>query len=90
MEIKIQKVPTKKVSIDDVLAIFCYKYPQYTFKQAENMPFKRIMQMLKVAKRIEAERMIELVRIASAPHTKKGQGVKSAIEYYKGVIKDNE
>lgn len=88
MEIKAQKVPKKKVSIDDVLATFCYKYPQYTFKQAENMPFKRVMQMLKVAKRIEAEKMIELVNIAAAPHTKKGQGIKNIIEYYKGVINE--
>lgn len=90
MEIKTQKVPTKKISVDDVLATFCYKFPQYTFKQAENMPFKRVLQMLKVSKKIDAEKMIELVKIVSAPHTKKGQGVKSAIEYYKGVIKDNE
>jgi hypothetical protein len=48
------------------------------------------MQMLKTAKRIDAERMIELVNIVAAPHTKKGQGVQSAIKYYKGVIEDNE
>lgn len=88
MEIKIQKIPKKKISVDDTLATFCYKFPQYTFSQAERLPYKRVLQMLKIARKLDAQRMIELVNIAAAPHTKKGQGVKNIIEYYKGVINE--
>ena len=88
MEIKIQKIPKKKISVDDTLATFCYKFPQYTFSQAERLPYKRVIQMLKTSRKLDAQRMIELVNIAAAPHTKKGQGVKNIIEYYKGVINE--
>jgi len=88
MEIKIQKIPKKKISVDDTLATFCYKFPQYTFSQAERLPYKRIIQMLKTSRKLDAQRMIELVNIAAAPHTKKGQGIKNIIEYYKGVINE--
>lgn len=88
MEIKIQKIPKKKISVDDTLATFCYKFPQYTFSQAERLPYKRVIQMLKTSRKLDAQRMIELVNIAAAPHTKKGQGIKNIIEYYKGVINE--
>ena len=88
MIIKAQKVPKKTISVDETIATFCYKFPQYTFSQAEQLPFKRIIQMLTVAKKLEAQKMIELVNIVTAPHTKKGQGVKSVIEYYKRIINE--
>jgi len=88
MIIKAQKVPKKIISVDETLATFCYKFPQYTFFQAERLPFKRIIQMLTVAKKLEAQKMIELVDIVTAPHTKKGHGVKSVIEYYKRILNE--
>lgn len=88
MLIQTQKIPKKEVSVDDTLATFCYKFPQYTFSQAERLPYKRVLQMLKIARKLESQRMIELVNISAAPHTKKGQGVKNVIEYYKGIINE--
>ncbi len=87
--IRAQKIPPRKISVEDVLATFCYKYPQYTFAQAEKLPYKRIVQMLKISRRLDAEKMLELINIVVAPHTKKGQGVKNIVEYYKGIIKEN-
>lgn len=50
--IKVKKVPKQehKIDVDDILARFCYYYPQYTFKQAKQMPAIRIRKMLKSAR----------------------------------------
>lgn len=84
-----QKVPKKQSSQSDLLdglALFCYKFPQYTFAEARKMPYKRILHMLKVAKKEDARTMLELVRIVAAPHSKKGKMVQEMIQYYKGII----
>ena len=88
MLIKTQKIPKKEVSVDDTLATFCYKFQQYTLSQAEKLPYQKLVKMLQVAKKLDAQRMLELVNIVASPHTKKGQGVKSIIEYYKGVLNE--
>lgn len=93
-EISVQKIPKKQItsnSLDDVIAEFCLKFPQYTFVQAKkNVPFKRIVQMLKVAKKVRAKEMLELTKIIVAPHTKGGKGITDVVEYYKRVLNDEE
>jgi len=42
--------------------------------------------MLKIAQKQEAKRYYELTQIASAPHTKKGIGVKKLLDRYKRMI----
>lgn len=87
MRVKAQKIPQKKISPEQIIALFCYHYQQYTFKQARNLPYKRVVMMLKVAEKEHAKRMFELTRIVAAPHTKKGSGVKSVLSYYESIIK---
>lgn len=93
-EISVQKIPKKEITshgLDDLIAEFCYKFPQYTFVQAKkNVPFKRIVQMLKVARKIRAKEMLELTNVVAGPHTKGGKGTSDMIEYYKRVLNDEE
>lgn len=86
MLIKTQKIPKKEISVDDTLATFCYKYQQYTLSQAEKLPYKHVIKMLQMAKKQEAQKMLELVNIVASPHTKKGQGIKSIIEFYRRIL----
>ncbi len=87
--IKTQKVPGKKPeSWEDTVARFCYYYPQYKYHQARVLPLKRVNQMLRIAKNEYARKMIDLVQAVSAPHSKKGKGVRKMLEYFKSIIED--
>lgn len=85
--IKVQRIPQKKVTPEDLIATFCYHYQQYTFKQARSLPYKRIIQMLKIANIEHAKQMIDLLQIVSAPHGKKGT-VKSIFERFNAIINE--
>lgn len=91
--IQAQKIPKKKLSsrelADDLIAKFCFNFPQYTFAQAKKLPYKRVVQMLRVARREEARRMFELMQVVAAPKTKKGSGVKKVLEYYQDIMEGN-
>lgn len=84
--IKAQKVPKSEISVNDLLARFCYSFPQYTFAQAQRLPYRRVVQMLKVARKEEARKMYELMQVVAAPHSRKGSGIKKVLEYYKGIM----
>lgn len=87
MKLKAQKIPRKKTSLDDVIARFCYYFPQYTFADAKKkLPYRRVMQMLRVAEKERAAFLFELTNIAAAPHTKKGQGVKKLLDIYRKIF----
>ena len=81
-----QRVPKKEISSEDLLALFCLYFPQYKFHEARKMPYKRVIQMLKVARKEEAKRFLELTQIVAAPHTKRGKGVKQLLDHYKKSI----
>ena len=85
--IKVQKLPRKKTSPEDLLATFCYYFPAYTFDRARKMPYKRIVQMLKTARREEARKNIDLLQIVSSPHGKRGS-VKSLYDKFNAIIKE--
>lgn len=86
-EIRVQKIPRPKTEPEDLLATFCLYFPQYTFAQARKMPYNRIRQMLKVANKDYARRMIDLLQIVSAPHAKKGFA-KSLFEKFNAIINE--
>ncbi len=69
-------------------ATVAYHYPRYTLKQVEKMPYRDVVLLLKTATRIEAERMYNLTQIASAPHSKKGQGVKDLLDHFRRILKE--
>jgi hypothetical protein len=68
-------------------ATVAYYYPQYTLKQVAKLPYRDVYLLLKTANRIEAERMYNLTQIASAPHSKKGKGVKDLLDHFRKILK---
>lgn len=85
--IKAQKVPKKQDHPDDLIARFCYYYPQYTFSKAKKqVPLKRIVQMLNVARKEQALFLYNITEAIAAPHTKKGQGVTSLLNRFKKIL----
>lgn len=81
-----QKIPHKELDPEDILATFCFHFQQYSYLDAKRMPFKRILQMLKIAEKERAKVMYDLTQIASAPHTKKGSGVKKLLDHFKKIM----
>lgn len=86
--IKAKKIPRKTLLPEDLLAKFCYHFPQYKFHEARKLPYKRIIQMLKIAQKEHAIKMLDLVQIVAAPHTNKGKGVSSLISAFQQILKD--
>lgn len=70
----------------ELWATVCYHYPQYTLKEASELSARDIKLLLKIADKIEAQRLFDLTQIAAAPHTKKGSGVKKLTEHYRKRI----
>lgn len=77
----------EKVSKRETWAMIAYYYPQYTLKQAARLSARDIGLLLKVARKLEAEKMYNLTQISAAPHTKKGKGVKDLTDYFQKEMK---
>lgn len=75
-----------KATNRELWATICYYYPQYTLQEASQLSIRDIKLLLKIAEKLEAQKMLALTQIAAAPHTKKGQGVKKLTEFYKKQI----
>lgn len=85
--VKVQKLPKKKsASFQSILYSFCYFFPQYTYNEARLLPAKRVISMLNAARREKAREYLNLLRIATAPHTDKGTGVKNLTEEFSDII----
>lgn len=84
--IKVQKIPQKKTDPLDLIAQFCYHFPQYTFNQARKLPFVRIKHMLRMANVEQAKYLLLMVRVVSAPHSK--DGGKSIIQDLNAIINE--
>lgn len=85
--IKAQKIPRSKNKEEDIIAQFCYHYPQYTYHFAyKHLSLRRIIKMLNVARREQALMLYNITRAAAAPHTKKGVGVKKLLEEFTKII----
>lgn len=84
--IKVQKIPQKTETADDVLARFCCYFPQYTFAQARKIPYKRVRQMLRIAEIQRARFLRDLTMIVVAPHSRRGSDVKKLLQYFTSII----
>ena len=78
----INKTRSREATNRDIWASICYYYPQYTLREASQLSSRDIRLLLATAKRLEAQKMLQLVQIAAAPYTKKGKGVKDLINHY--------
>ncbi len=70
--VKAKQVPRKKSEPLEVLAMFCYYFPQYTLAQARKLPYKNVKLLLGVAQKQKATEYLHLLSISVAPHTKDG------------------
>lgn len=88
-EVKAQKIPqnNKKLKALDLIATFCYYFPQYTFSQARKMPYSRIIHMLSIVRKEQARHYSYLTRIVASPYTKKGIGVKNLLAEFADIMK---
>lgn len=86
--IKVQKIPKKKIKAEDVLSTFCYHFPQYKYHEAKKLPYKRILQMLRVAKKEHTKKMLDLLSIISAPHSKNGSQVKKLSDHFNDILNE--
>lgn len=68
-------------------ATVCFYYPQYKLEDVEQMPYRDVALLLRIAEQMEASRMYNYTLIASAPHSKNGNGVKNLIEHFRKLIK---
>lgn len=84
--VKVQKIPKKIQKAEDILASFCYNFPRYSLAQARKMPYKRINQMLKVARKEHARKMVDLLRIVAAPHSPKGKDVTKLLQEFNDIL----
>jgi len=84
--IRVARLPERKKSGGSstmrLLATFCYYFPAYTLKEARKVPYKHIVLMLNQAKRLQSANYYELLQISVAPHTQKGEGVKTLNERF--------
>lgn len=83
---KAQKIPRKEVASEDLLASFCYHFPQYTYATARRMPYRRILQMLKVANKEHAKKMIDLAHIMAAANSQKKGAIKEVVNRFNDII----
>lgn len=90
--VKVQQIPQseKNDSFDaeTILATFCYYYPQYTFKQAKKLPYKRVKLMLDIALRQRNIFLMNLTRIVAAPHTKDMELVNTLLREFTELLDD--
>lgn len=83
--VRVQQLPTQAVKINkrETFALLCFYFPQYTLKEAAELPFRDVKLLISTAQKMEASRMYNLTQIAAAPHTKKMVNVKKLSDYFK-------
>ena len=89
--VKVAKIPEETSphgGVEELLATLCFYYPQYTYAAARKLPYKRVVLLIRTARKIEAERYIQLTQIAAAPHTKDAKGVKQLLDQYGSQVRN--
>lgn len=81
--IKVKKIPRKEVTAYDILITFCLFYPAYKLQEAEKLPYKIILKMIKLAQKKQAEHYYNLALISGNTMSK---GIKKLLNHYKGIM----
>ncbi len=84
-EIQVAQIEQPRGSKRELYATICYHYG-YKLDYVQNLPARDLYLLHKIAIKMEANRYLNLTNIAAAPQSRKGQGVKKLLDYYKGVI----
>jgi len=86
--LKAKKVPKKEFKADDLLLRFCYYYPQYSLYQARKMPYKRIVQFLRVVEHEHAKRMIDFTRAVASPQSSNKNAINELLQEFKNRLSE--
>lgn len=88
--ISVKKAPVEssKENALELAAMICWYYPAYKFREARKLPYPHMVLLLRQARKQEAAHYYTLTQIASAPHTKKGTGVKKLLDHFKKGMKN--
>lgn len=79
---------SKKSTKREVWATLCFYYPQYTLEQASKLPMRDVNLLIKVARKIEAGKMMDFLNIIVSPHSKKpDREVKKLFEHFEKLTK---
>lgn len=89
MRIKAQKIPQTEHKKRDLVAVFCYYFPQYTYFEAKKLPYKRIKALLLVAQQEQAREWYNLLRISIVVQSGKKSAVKDLFDEYKNIIQSS-
>lgn len=82
----VQSTNKHKNNNREIWATVCYYYPQYTLKEASELSSRDIKLLIRIAERKQAENYFNLTQIATAPHTKKGSGVKKLTKHFQELM----
>jgi hypothetical protein len=74
-----------EAEVVDLITRVCYFYPQYTLETAQNLTNSQVMALLLQAEKQRAIELYNYALIAAAPHTKKGELVKTLTKQYKKI-----
>lgn len=85
----VDKPASTKNTKRDLYAMVAYYYPQYTFKEAENLKARDLNILIKTAQKLKAVEYLNLTQIAAAPNSEKGKAVGKLIESYKSIIRNS-
>lgn len=86
--VEVAKIPIKRVQPLEILAEFCYFYPQYTLAEARELPEVHVRTLLNKAQQIRAANYMTLTQIAAAPHSDKGKAVGKLISHFERIAKN--
>lgn len=82
VEVKQIPKPQSDSGKRELYASVAYSYPQYTLEQIEKMPARDVELLIKVARRMEANKMYNMTQIVAAPHTHKAKAVKKLLDHF--------
>lgn len=88
--IKVAKVEAsiKRMSKRELYATVCYYYPQYKLEDAQALPGRDLILLIKTANKREAAKMYNFTSIAAAPHSKDMSQVKKLLNHFGNLAKD--
>ncbi len=84
---KVESASAGKTSKRELYATVCYYYPRYSLEEAEALPARDLVLLIKTAKKIEAGYLYNLTAIAAAPKSNKLSQVKKLLSHFGNIAK---
>ncbi len=88
--IKAQKIPSPKAENPlDTVARLCFYYPQYTFKEARELPFPVVKRLIRIAINEQIKEKINMANVLWPAYQTKN-GLKKVVEYFQNKILEED